>query len=286
MPAKYFDRNPQSSSEPPSPVALITGGSAGIGAACVQQFLVAGWRIAVVALPDPDLDWLRSLGVLVIPGDITSERVRDRAINETVAEFGRIDLLVNNAGIGLYSLPSAVPIEHFSRMLEVNVVAPLALAQLVIPVMLGQGFGTIVTMGSVASRVALPWASAYSAAKAALCSLHDSLRLELRGSPIHLIVVHPGIVDTGFRDNVLAGGPPAGVKRIRYVVSPETVASAIFRAVKRRRSSVYVPAIGFLFEKAGALVPAVLNFYLSHLNPPSWKKIEPRSVATAANGDQ
>lgn len=278
---KCFDKNP----EGPvcaSPVAFITGGSTGIGAACVRKFLADGWKVSVVALPDSNLDWLRSLGVTIIAGDITSEHVRERAIGETLAAYGRIDLLVNNAGIGLYSLPSAVPIEHFSRMLELNVVAPLALAQLVIPVMLAQGFGTIVTMGSVAARVALPWAAAYSATKAALCSLHDSLRLELRGSPIHLIAVHPGIVDTGFRDNVLAGGPPAGVKRIRYVVSPEAVASGIFRAVKRRRSTVYVPAIGFLFEKAGALVPAILNFYLSRLNPPSWNKIQSRTVDTTA----
>lgn len=282
---KCFDKNPEGL-VCASPVAFITGGSTGIGAACVRKFLAAGWKVSVVALPDSNLDWLRSLGVRIIAGDITSEHVRERAISETLAAFGRIDLLVNNAGIGLYSLPSDVPIAHFSRMLELNVVAPLALAQMVIPVMLAQGFGTIVTMGSVAARVALPWAAAYSATKAALCSLHDSLRLELRGSPIHLIVVHPGIVDTGFRDNVLAGGPPAGVKRIRYVVSPETVASGIFRAVKRRRNSVYVPAIGFLFEKAGALVPAVLNFYLSRLNPPSWNKIQSRTVETTANSSQ
>lgn len=239
-----------------------------------------------MALPDADLDWLRSLGVVVTAGDITSGQVRECAVGETLAAFGRIDLLINNAGIGLYSLPTAVPTAHISRMLEVNVVAPLALAQLVIPVMLDQGFGTIVTMGSVAARVALPWAAAYSASKAALCSLHDSLRLELRGSPIHLIAVHPGIVDTGFRDNVLAGGPPEGVKRIRYVVSPETVASGIFRAVERRRRTVYIPAIGFLFEKAGALVPPLLNYYLSRLNPPSWDQIKPRAAATTAKSDK
>ncbi|MGC4056388.1 MAG: SDR family oxidoreductase [Paludibaculum sp.] len=208
MLSQRFNRNSRNESESGAPVALITGGSAGIGAACVRKFLAAGWRISVVALPDSDLDWLRSLDVVVVPGDIASAQVRECAKWETLNAFGRIDLLINNAGIGLYSLPTEVSPDLFSRLLDVNVVAPLALAQLMVPVMLEQGFGTIVTMGSVASRVALPWAAAYSASKSALASLHDSLRLELRGSPIHLLDVHPGIVDTGFRDRVLAGKPP------------------------------------------------------------------------------
>ena len=137
-------------------VALITGGSTGIGAACVRLCLAAGWNVSVLALAGPNLEWLRSLGVVVTPGDITCEKTRETALNRTLASFGRIDVLVNNAGVGLYALPTATSPAHFTRLLDVNVVAPLALAQSVIPVMQDQGFGTIVTMSSVAARAALP----------------------------------------------------------------------------------------------------------------------------------
>jgi len=249
------------------PVALITGGSTGIGASCVREFLAAGWKVSVLALPDSHLDWLTSLGVVVTAGDITSNGIREAVVLRTLAAYGRIDVLINNAGVGLYGLPTEVSSAHFSRVLEVNAVAPLALAQLVIPVMLEQGSGTIVTMGSVAARVALPWAAAYSASKSALYAVHDSLRRELRGGPVHLLKVCPGIVDTEFRSHVLAGEPPEAVRNIRYVVSPDALAAAIFRAVKRRRKTLYVPVIGWFFSMLGVVAPSFMDYYLGRLHP-------------------
>ena len=251
------------------PVVLITGGSSGIGAACVRKFFASGWKVSVLALPDADLGWLQSLGVVITAGDITSEQTRVTAVQRTLAAYGRTDVLINNAGVGLYGLPTQVPAALFSRLLEVNAVAPLALAQLIIPVMLGQGSGTIVTMGSVSGNVALPWAAAYSASKAALHSIHDSLRLELRDSPIHLIKVCPGIVDTDFRSHVLSGRPPERVRDIRRIVSPDDLAAAIFRAAVTRRSrTVYLPTIGSVFSLVGPLVPALMDVYLSRFLPP------------------
>jgi short-subunit dehydrogenase len=232
----------------------------------VREFLAAGWRVSVVALPDGDIGWLESLAV-VVAGDITSAETRKTIVDRTLASYGRIDVLMNNAGVGLYGLPTEVSSELFSRLLEVNVVAPLALAQLVIPIMLNQGSGTIVTMASVAARVALPWAAAYSASKSALGAIHDSLRLELRGTPVHLLKVIPGIVDTEFRNHVLAGKPPESVRSIRYVVSPEALAGAIFRAVKRRRKTLHMPAIGAVFGLFGVLAPQLMDFYLGRFLP-------------------
>lgn len=235
----------------------------GIGAACVRVFRSHGWNVSVVALPDSHLSWLDPLGVLTTPGDITSAETRERTVELTMAAFGRIDVLINNAGVGLYALPVDVPPELFSRLLEVNVVAPLALAQLVTPVMVQQGSGSLVTLASPAARVALPWAAAYSASKAALHSLHDSLRRQLRGTPIHLLKVYPGIVDTNFRDNVLAGTAPTLVKGISYITSADALASAIFSAVERRKKNLYLPPIGALFCLAGELTPWLMDWYLA-----------------------
>jgi short-subunit dehydrogenase len=186
-------------------------------------------------------------------------------VQRTLSAYGRIDVLINNAGVGLYAPPTGVRPELFTRLLDVNVVAPLALAQLVIPVMLDQGSGTIVTMSSVAARVSLPWAAAYSAAKSALDAVHDSLRIELRRSPVHLLKVVPGIVDTDFRKHVLAGQAPESVENIRYIVSPDRLAAAMLHAVQTRRKTLYMPQIGLLFRLIGALTPSLMDFYLGRL---------------------
>jgi short-subunit dehydrogenase len=243
-------------------VALITGGSSGIGWACVSKFLANGWNVSVLALPGSELDRLTDVGVLATAGDVTCAGTRQATIERTLHAYGRIDVLINNAGVGLYSPATEVPVDSFGRLMEVNVVAPLALAQLVIPVMLQQSSGTIVTMGSVAGCVSLPWAAAYCASKSALHAIHDSLRRELRGSSVHLIKVCPGIVNTRFREHVLAGSAPPAVHSIRRVVSAETVADRIWEAIGRRKTSVYVPRIGGVFALTGALAPWLMDLYL------------------------
>jgi NAD(P)-dependent dehydrogenase (short-subunit alcohol dehydrogenase family) len=247
-------------------VALITGGSSGIGWACVSRFLANSWSVSVLALPGFELDRLTDIGVLATAGDVTSADTRQATIERTLHAYGRIDVLINNAGVGLYSPATEVPSAGFGRLMEVNVVAPFALAQLVIPVMLRQSSGTIVTMGSVAGCVSLPWAAAYSASKSALHAIHDSLRRELRGSCIHLIKVCPGIVNTKFREHVLAGSAPPEVLRIRRVVSAELVADRIWEAIAGRKTTVYVPRIGAVFALAGALAPWLMDLYLTRFD--------------------
>jgi short-subunit dehydrogenase len=244
-------------------VALITGGSSGIGAACVRKFLAQGWRVSTVALPDPDLYHLSKFDVLVIPGDITSTKVRERAVETTYERYTRVDALINNAGVGIYAFATEVSSAMLSRVLDVNVIAPLALAQMTIPRMRKQEGGTIVNIGSVAGFVALPWAAAYSASKFALNAMHDCLRRELRGSCINLVKVCPGIVDTEFRNHVLAGAVPPRIKSIRWIVSAETVADRIFSAIEHRRRTVFVPRIGRLFALGDIVARPLMDVYLS-----------------------
>ena len=249
--------------------ALITGGSAGIGAACVRSFLRSGWNVSVLALRDSNLSSLGGDEVMITPGDVTQHHIREAAVERTLAAYGRIDVLVNSAGVGLYAPPSAVPTPMFSRLLDINVLAPLALAQIVIPMMRAQGGGTIVNIGSVAGLVSLPWAAAYSAAKFALDSVGDSLRRELSRDAIHVLKVCPGIVATDFRDHVLAGAVPPAVTHIRWVVSPDLVAARIQRAIERGQNVLYVPRIGRLFGMADAVAPWLMDLYLSRYLPPT-----------------
>jgi short-subunit dehydrogenase len=259
---------------------LVTGGSSGIGAACVRYFLQNRWRVSVVALPDSNLDNLAGLDVLVTPGDLASHKTREAAVERTLSSYGRIDVLLNNAGIGLYACPTTVPMHMLSRLFDVNVIAPLAMAQLVAPIMRSQQGGAIVNVGSVAGRVSLPWSVAYSASKFALCALNDSLRRELKRDRIHVLEVCPGIVSTNFRNRVLAGTVPAEVARIAWSVSPDLVAARIYEAIAGRRNVIYVPRIGRLFAALDAIAPRLMDLYLSRYLPPRASISEQYSTET------
>src|SRR5579884_4000218 len=143
-------------------------------------------------------------GVLTTAGDITETGTRELLIARTIDRFARIDVLINNAGVGLYAPPSTVPIDLTKRMFDVNLFAAAALTQAVLPEMRRRYAGSIVNMGSVGGYSSLPWAVMYCATKFALHAYSDSLRRELRGSGIRVTKVCPGIVDTSFRDHVLA----------------------------------------------------------------------------------
>ena len=118
-----------------SGVAVITGGSQGIGAACVRRFLEKGWRVSTVALPGDAPQFCSGPSVLAISGDITWESVRQELLEQTLERYGRIDVLVNNAGVGMYAPVSSMLLESFRLLFEVNVMAALRLTQLVIPIM-------------------------------------------------------------------------------------------------------------------------------------------------------
>jgi NAD(P)-dependent dehydrogenase (short-subunit alcohol dehydrogenase family) len=246
-----------------SKTVLITGGSQGIGAAAVCRFFDEGWRVSTVALPGERVGRWSKKEVLTLEGDITSPQVRRKIVDATLTRFGTIDALVNNAGVGLYESPSNLPLDLFQRLFEVNVLAPLALAQLVIPVMRRQGKGTIINVGSVAGHVSMPWASGYCASKFALHSLSDSLRRELGREGIRVVKICPGIVATRFRSNVLAGEAPGEVTAVRPVVPPEQVANAIFRAAQSpSRHTIFIPELARWFSLAQYVCPSLLDWYL------------------------
>lgn len=243
-------------------VALITGASSGIGASCAKLLSQCGATLALTALPSEHFEKEESDSLLVVTGDITSEVTRLEVVNRTIERFGQIDVLINNAGVGQYGYPTEVDTEISKRMFDVNVFSALALTQLAVPHMLARRSGTIVNMGSVGGKVSLPWAVMYCATKWALHCVNDSLHRELSGTGIRVMKVCPGIVDTKFRDHVLAGSAPRRVEGIRRVVSPDEVAIALIRGVERGRRTVFVPRIGFFFTSLDFFAPRVMDWYL------------------------
>jgi short-subunit dehydrogenase len=243
-------------------VVLITGASEGIGAACARIFQKEGAKVSLLALPSPEFQDSVEPHRLVLAGDITDEAFRKTAVQQTMESFGRIDVLINNVGVGLYAPPSLVDMELAKRVFDVNVFSPLALTQLVISHMRAQRSGTIVNIGSVGGRVSLPWAAMYCASKFAVHAVDDSLRRELAGEGIRVMKVCPGIVDTRFREHVLAGKAPGPVENIRRVVSADQVAVALRRGLRTGARTVYVPAISRAFMLLESISPRLMDWFV------------------------
>jgi len=243
-------------------VVLITGASDGIGASCAKLMGQAGARLVLTGLPNEGFRDEVSDFRVAVAGDITSKETRIEVVEKAIDRFGRIDCLINNAGVGQYGYPTEVDTEVSKRMFDINVFAALAFTQLVVPHMRAKRAGTIVNIGSVGGKVSLPWAVMYCATKWAVHCIDDSLHRELMGSGIHVMKVCPGIVDTKFRNHVLAGCAPDRVENIRRVVSPDQVASAILRGVLRKKRTVFVPGIGRIFTSLDFFAPRVMDRYL------------------------
>ncbi|HUE04647.1 MAG TPA: SDR family NAD(P)-dependent oxidoreductase [Bryobacteraceae bacterium] len=241
-------------------VVLLTGASEGIGAACARAFGKRGARLSLVARTEEKMRAMACPAAVITAGDLTVPAVREAAVAATIDRFGAIDILINNAGMGLYHSAWSASLADARSLFELNFFVPLALTQLVAPHMRERGSGVIVNVASVAGRVTLPWLTLYSASKYALCSLTDGLRMELRKDGIHTITVCPGYVKTGFQDHALGGDPPPRIARSKqFAITPEQCAEAMVRGVERGARTVMAPRSGWLFVLAERLFPSLVD---------------------------
>ena len=247
-------------------VVLITGASDGIGAACAEAFRRRGAKLALAARNRDKLERVAGGGALVLAGDLLERDARERAVQSTLAHFGRIDVLVNNAGVGLYAPTWKAPIDEVRRMLELNFFAAVEMTQLALPQMLERRSGTIVNVSSIAGKVPLPWFTLYTASKYALSGMTDGLRIELRAHGVHCVLVCPGYVRTGFQGNALAGKPPDKLWRMKkFAITPEQCAEALVRGVERNRRTVVVPRLGWGLILLRGLLPGLVDARLQSM---------------------
>jgi short-subunit dehydrogenase len=185
--------------------ALVTGASAGIGAAMVRALVAEGCRVVATARRQDRLDALATDRALILPvaGDITNATDRARILAAAESAFGPIDLLVNNAGYGQRGPIELVPEEEARRQFEVNLFSLVELTRQVLPSMRRRSQGRILNVSSVVGRVAIPMSGWYAATKHALEAISDSLRLELAPFGIHVVLIEPGPIVTEFQDVAL-----------------------------------------------------------------------------------
>lgn len=184
-----------------APLAVVTGASRGIGRLVAIGLRERGCRVAALAR---SADELRTLaadhGCDAVPVDLADGPALKEAVQALLARHGPCGVLVNNAGYGLRGAVEEVDVAAFRRQLEVNVVAPVILSQLLLPGMRARRRGTIVHVGSVAGRVAVPLSGAYAATKFALRALADAQRVEVAPFGISVVWVEPGPVRTAFAE--------------------------------------------------------------------------------------
>ncbi|MCO5195411.1 MAG: SDR family NAD(P)-dependent oxidoreductase [Anaerolineae bacterium] len=240
-------------------VVVVTGASAGIGRATATVLAEKGAHVVVVARRAERLETLVAELAsfpgerLALAGDLSDTAFCQAVVEQTVAHFGRIDILINNAGLGHKSYLADLPLEHARAILDVNVLAVLATSQAAIPHMRRQGRGQIINISSILSARPLPNTAFYSASKSMVTALTRGLRMELRNSPIVVTTIYPGTTQTEFHDSALGGDGTGNVAVTR--VSAEKVARKIVNAVEKGRTEVTITPLDWAFVHLNRLFP-------------------------------
>ncbi len=182
---------------------IITGGSEGVGAAAARMFAEAGANLMLVARNKKNLDAiaeeLRSkTKVEVFAMDVSDAEACVDVFKKAAFEFGRVDVLVNNAGYHTRGPVEEIDPADLGKMIDVNLRAPIMLSRIALPYLREAGGGAIINVGSLAGRAPIPGSAGYAASKAGLRSFTYALGSELADSNIKLAVVSPGPIDTGF----------------------------------------------------------------------------------------
>jgi short-subunit dehydrogenase len=227
----------------PGKIVLITGASSGIGA-LVAQMLAEQGAIPVLTARSKDKMLELSASIhgehAVYEMDVTSEVQVREVVSQVQARYGKIDVLLNNAGFGEFVSFVDASLDHFQQMMDVNYMGTVRCTHAVLPHMIQIRNGHIVNVASIAGKLATAKSTGYSATKHAVLGLTNALRQELRGTGVTVSALNPGPIDTPFFNRA----DPEGtyVRNIRwFMMSPDKVARAILSVIERRIPELDLP---------------------------------------------
>lgn len=248
-------------------VVLVTGASSGIGRATAVALAKSGAHVIITARRAERLDELLTKladypGLaMAIPGDIQDTNFGRLLIQQVISEYGRLDVLINNAGIGHKSTLASMPMTDMAVIFNTNVLGIMALTQAAVSHMKGQGHGQIINISSIVGQRPLPLSGAYCASKAALNFLSRSLRMELRPFNITVTTIYPGLTRTEFGQSKL--GNPGPNRNWLKGMPAERVSKAIIKAMRNGRTEVYVTWYDWLFSHMNRLWPRTIDWIVS-----------------------
>ena len=252
-------------------VVLVTGACAGIGRALAQRFAQAGARLVLLDLDQAALDSLaqhlrdhHNVEVLALRCDVAEAAAVEAAVALAVEQFGGIDLLINNAGITHRSRFADTDLAVFQCIMQVNYFGALHCTRAALPSLLARR-GQIVVLSSLSGFAPMLDRSAYNASKHALHGLFETLRLELAGSGVNVMLVCPGFTATDIRKKALVGDGSVTAQPIPFVGkvnAPQDTAEAIYRAAVRRKRLLIHSNVNWLARLLARLSPRLFERWL------------------------
>ncbi len=232
-------------------VVIVTGASMGIGAATARVFAERGAKLVLAARSADTLAAVANslpaqAETLIVPTDMTDQAQVKALIDTAYARFGRIDIVVNNAGQAAVGAVATINPDHYRQIIELNLLGPLHTIQAVVPKMQAQGDGVIINISSTVSKMAIPGIGAYASTKYALNGLSLTARNELAADNIRVVLFHPGQTTTNFGKNALHEGnggfsPPQPMPKPD---SAEAVAHKILEAAITEPAEMEMPMPG------------------------------------------
>lgn len=237
---------------------IITGGSAGVGAQTARKFAMAGANLVLVGRSRRNLDAVAETlrdktRVDVFAMDVADPEACVNLFKRAEFEYGRIDILINNAGYHERGRFESISANDHGRMVDINLRAPIMLCRLCLPYLRDAGGGAIINVGSLAGRAPLPGQVSYSATKAGLRAFTHALAEELRGSRIKVGLVSPGPIDTAFIMSNL--DRVSDLTLSQPISTADEVAQVILDLCGNRRRETAIPAISGLLASLNAWIP-------------------------------
>lgn len=245
-------------------VVLITGASSGIGRALALELARRGASLGLLARRREALEELvaeieRGGGhAIALPADVKSAEAVQEAADGLRARFGRIDVLVANAGVGATTSAADLCAGEVAEVININVLGAVNSVTAAVPEMVARGSGQLVAISSLAAYRGLPKSAAYCASKAALSSFFESLRVDLRGTGVAVTIIHPGFIKTP----LTAGRQSA----MPFLMELDDAAEKIVRAIEMRRTSYAFPWQLASIVRFGMILPNFLYDRLASRN--------------------
>ncbi len=247
-------------------VVIVTGATSGIGKACAEVFAKAGSKVVISGRQEDKLlevettlkKYSEAMSVVV---DVSKEEDCKRLIDETLKQFGRIDVLINNAGISMRALVEEVDLNVLRQLMNTNFWGTVYCTKYALPHLL-RDKGSVVGISSIAGKKGLPGRSGYSASKFAMEGFLESLRTENLKKDLHVLVACPGFTATNIRRSSLARDGNAQGESPRdesKMMQPEEVAEKIYQAVVKRKRDLVLTSNGKLTVWLNKFFPSLMD---------------------------
>lgn len=248
-------------------VVIITGGSSGIGRACAEKFGKEGAKIIITGRDQKKLNATiedfhhQQIEAKAVQADVSKMVDCERTVIEALEAYGRIDVLINNAGISMRSLFKDLDVDVINKVMDINFFGVVYMTKAALPEIIKQK-GSVAGISSIAGYRGLPGRTGYSASKFAMHGFLESLRTELLHSDVHVLLACPGFTSSNIRNSALtADGSVQGESPLdeKNIMSAEEVAEYIYTAVKKRKRDLILTRQGKLTVFLNKWLPGFMD---------------------------